>query len=487
MSLPRVDPPRLRPLLPLCALGVALRLALLFAGGELELQSDEANYVYLGIAWNHFGVYLDQHRYLWPPGYTWFLARCLDVFGFAGILVAKLLQILASASVGLTTMLFAWRLFGARSARVAGWMWVLYLPLAAFTHRLWNETLFLACFLPALYQLLVVLQEGRAARSDLRLVTAGTLFAGALFLKEAPLYLLGALALLLVPNAGSWLEGTRRAALLLAVVAVWIVPWGLHNREVYGHFVPLGTSLGENAYNGLNEQYRNFDLIPLEVERQRRELSPLRLEMWPWFIAAEEGSGWVRAEPPQLVNTVQRSQANTAAGLRYLREHPGWFLRTRIKKLADLATPSSFYTRHLALGHYDSSVLGSPLGRKLSALWALLCPLAVLALGVAGGLLVLDDVPARWLFGTTIGYFLVTSMLVAMSRFRLPIVPLLIALAAGLLVHGVHGARAERGGGPGRGRCAAAVGALAALVFLWWVDLPETWTVLREMVWRTAA
>ena len=46
-----------------------------------------------------------------------------------------------------------------RAARVAGVLWVFYLPLAFYTHVLWNETLFLACFLPSLYLILTVLQS----------------------------------------------------------------------------------------------------------------------------------------------------------------------------------------------------------------------------------------------------------------------------------------------------------------------------------------
>lgn len=481
-----LGPLRLRPLLLLCVAGVGLRLALLLSAPDLELQSDEANYVYLSIVWNHFGFYFDQHRYLWPPGYSWFLARCLDLWGYSGIFAAKLVQVLASASVGLTTMLFAARLFGGRAARVAGAVWVVYLPLAAFTHVLWNETLFLALFLPALYQLLRVLQDEARVRVDLRIVLAGLLFAGALYLKEAPLYLAPALAALLVPYAASKLEGARRGVLFLAVIGVCVLPWGLRNQEVYGHFVPLGTSMGENAYNGLNEEYRNFDLIPIDVLREERGLEPLESVWRRWFVHAEHRSGWKRSEPPQfygtddgeteLFNVVDRSRMNTRLGLQYVREHPGWFVRSRMKKLADFVSPVSFYTRHQALGHYDGTLLGGDLLRRLTSVWAFACPLLVLLAGTAG-LVACRRRPAEsWLVGVVFAYFLGTSMLVAMSRFRLPLVPLWIVFAAGLAV---------RGAAPGPRRALAGV-ACAGLVFLWWVVFPETWLVFREMIWRVA-
>jgi len=536
-----------RPLLTICAAGVFLRLCLLWIVGDLELQSDEANYVYLGIAWNHFGFYLDQHRYLWPPGYSWLMAHSLSLLGENGMLGIKYLQVLASASIGLTTMLFATRLFGARAARLAGWIWVGYLPLAAFTHLLWNETLFSALFLPGLYQTFRLMQNGSDARATRRVAVAGLCFAGSLYLKESPLALMVVLAALLVPFAGGLLEGLRRGSLLLLIVGACILPWGMRNLDVYGRFIPLGTSLGENAFNGLNEDYRNFDWIPIDVERDRRGLPPtrtvarhafdyvdpvvykdldlrmdeLRKETASAIKASRKGvaagfepdpraadlqiqlrqnialqdrwreavppvepeslvefaseSGWLRAESPAVINTAERSSINTANGIRFAQDHPGWYLRSRLRKVADLLTPMSFFTRHQALGHYNETALGGNLLRRVTSLWALACPLTVLLLGILGYVTVLKNRPAWLLLGCTLGYFLCTTLLVAMSRFRIPTVPLLIVLAAGFIVHRKSVTR----------RRDRVVGSLVVLylLFSWWMTWPEVSMVFGDMIW----
>ncbi|MAG63831.1 hypothetical protein CMO84_09965 [Candidatus Woesearchaeota archaeon] len=544
----KCEPPPWGTFWVIAAAGLTLRLCLLWIAGDLDLQSDEANYVYLGIAWNHFGFYFDQHRYLWPPGYSWLMARSLDLFGENGMLAVKYLQVFASVSIGMTTMLFAVRLFGLRAARIAGWIWVAYLPLAAFTHLLWNETLFSALFLPGLYQILRLLQLGEDPRATRRVIVAGLCLAGSLYLKESPQFLVVVLALLLVPFAGGLIEGVRRATLLLLVVGACILPWGMRNQNVYGKFIPLGTSLGENAFNGLNRDYRNFDLIPIEVERERRDLRSTRTVARHWFdyvepipygslqeriaalrketsetldanrdrvaaggepdpraevlqarllhsskqqnrLAAQTpqqapetlvdfaaDSGWLRAEPPDVINAAQRSEVNTARGLRFAREHPGWYVRSRIRKLADLLAPVSFFTRHQALGHYDGTPLGGNLLRKLTSLWAVACPVLVLLLGIVGYTTVLRNRPAWLLFGCTLGYFLCTTLLVAMSRFRIPTIPLLIVLAAGFVVHG----RSVEG--PAR-KILATLSALLVL-FLWWITWPENSMVFSEMVWR---
>ncbi|MDE0915175.1 MAG: hypothetical protein OSB57_08335 [Planctomycetota bacterium] len=532
----------------IAASGVFLRLCLLWIVGDLDLQSDEANYVYLGIAWNHFGFYFDQHRYLWPPGYSWLTAQSLSLFGEDGMLAVKYLQVLASASIGMTTMLFAIRLFGLRAARIAGWIWVAYLPLAAFTHLLWNETLFTALFLPGLYQIMRLMQRGDDPRATRRVLLAGLCLAGSLYLKESPQFLVLVLAMLLVPFAGNLAEGVRRSTLLLLVVGACILPWGLRNQNVYGSFIPLGTSLGENAYNGLNQDYRNFDFRPIDSERDRRDLPPTGIVARHWFdyvdpiayrdlparmevlrtqaseaakasheqvaaggspdpraaalqsqllrnaslqerwldpiIPREPDSlvefagncGWSRAEPPEVINTAQRSAVNTANGFRFAREHPGWYARSRIRKLADLLTPASFFTRHQALGHYDETPLGGHLLRKLTSLWAIACPMIVLLLGIVGYTTVLRSRPAWLLFGCTFGYFLCTTLLVAMSRFRIPTIPLLIVLTAGFVVH--HKTL--------EGRTRKVLGAMAVLlvVFLWWITWPENSLVFSEMIWE---
>ena len=532
----------------ICSAGVLLRLCLLWTVGDLNLQSDEANYVYLGIAWNHFGFYFDQHRYLWPPGYSWLMARSLGLFGENGMLAVKYLQVFASASIGLTTMLFALRLFGVRAARIAGWIWAAYLPLAAFTHLLWNETLFSALFLPGLYQVMRLMQRGPASGATGRVVAAGLCLAGSLYLKESPQFLVLVLAALMVPFAGGLAEGLRRASLLLLVVAACVLPWGMRNLNVYGKFMPLGTSLGENAFQGLNEDYRNYDLVPINNERERRGQPATRTVARHGFIYVEPvaykdlqvrldelrqetdrtveasrnriaaggeadpraqvlkarllrnvglqerwleavpplepdaliefagNSGWLRAEPPDVINTAQRSEINTANGIQFARDHPGWYLRSRLRKLADLFAPVSFFTRHQALGHYDETLLGNNLFRKLTSLWAIACPLVVLLLGISGYIMVLRDRPAWLLIGCTLGYFMCTTLLVAMSRFRIPTIPLLIVLTAGFVVH--------RKSVQGRGRKIIAAAAVLLVVFLWWITWPEHSMVFGDMIWR---
>lgn len=457
-------------LLGVCvALGVVLRFLLWSLAGPIELQSDEANYLHLAVCWEYLGFYPDNYRFLWPPGYPAYLRLCIQFFGEGALDAARVGQILASSSIGLCTGLLGWRLFGRRAAILACVGWAVYLPMAAFTHLLWNETLFLALFLPSLYQLLVVAQSPREESNTARLLISGVTFAAALYIKEAAIYLLPVWMLLLAvaSNLGPSLEGLRRAALFGLTVVACLLPWSLRNKEVYGELIPLGSSLGENAFNGLNATYRNFDLIPLEGARARAGLGPFSTRAS--FTAPPEGSkSWERAE--EIASLPARSSENTRRGLSFAAEYPGWFLRSRVQKLSDVLVPTSFLTRHLALGHY-----GGALGKGLRPLVAWVSALEVVLLLLLGGAGLLGSLPAgvaRRLVWITVAYFLATAALVAMSRFRLPWVPLLLAGFGGLLSSGPPKAALPR---------VRVVLWCAALALAWWINAPvlaEVWSMV---------
>lgn len=459
-------------MLPLVALGIGLRFALWSLAGEAELQSDEAGYLHLAVQWRELGFYPDSFRFLWPPGYPAYLRACLS-FGSGALDVARTGQILASASTGVCTGLIAWRLFGRGPALLATAGWALYLPLAAFTHLLWNETLFLALFLPALYQVLSVHAETDGRRATRRVIVAGLCLAGSLLIKEAATYLLPVWALLLALSCPTGLlQGVRRGTLLLLVVGACVTPWGLRNLEVYGRFIPLGSSLGENAYNGLNATYRNFDLIPLDVERMRRGQPPLSPR--PFGTAPpEDAVPWDRAE--EIAWLPGRLDENTRRGLAFAAEHPGWLVRSRLQKLSDAVVPTSFLTRHLALGHY-AGPLGAGGWRAFAAWGSAIQVILLLSLGGAGLLTGLRRHPARWIVAGTAGYFAATTLLVSMSRFRLPLVPLLLAGAAVLVC---RSGELRRSAGSA-GWISAGLW-WAALALAWWLNAPvlsQVWSMV---------
>jgi 4-amino-4-deoxy-L-arabinose transferase-like glycosyltransferase len=465
--------------------GVALRGILLWLVLPLDIQSDEANYLYLALVKERLGIYLDQHRYFWPPGYPWLLSKSIHAFGIDGLNVLRGLQVALSSVIGVTTMLFAWRLFSRRAAIVAGVLWAVDLPLGAYTHFLWTETIFLSLLLPALWHFVRAMDradEGSDREATLRLLLSGVLFGLALYIKEYVLFLVPLLAVVLALRSRSegLGEALRRASLPVLAVAVVTLPWTLRNHEVYGRTVIGGATLGENVYVGLNARSMNFDVLPLRKRRADLGLPQIDTLARSWFTEIPAGwtpedrdgngeveirdAGWDREF--ESIHAIDRHSSQLREGLAFAVEHPAWTLRTRLKKWSELVTPLSFFTRHQAMAMYPEGSVVAGAMRGPLVLLALAISTLTMVLGAAGYFLTLQRGPGRAVFTVLIGYVVLTSLLVAMSRFRVPLEPILVVLTAGWLAHGPR----DRS----RPRVIGLAATLLVLVGLWWISWPET-------------
>jgi len=452
----------------LTALGVVTRLVALLLAGDLEPYADESNYLYLALCWNRFSVYSDSALYLWPPGYPFFLAVFLRVLGAEGVFAAKLCQVLLDAVVGATIMLLARRLFKRAAALVAGILWCGYVPLIGFTHYLWPETLFLAVFLPGLYLFVDWwLESATGCATGRKLMTAGLLIGLSLLIKEVGLWWCAVLcALILWRDCRQSIVGAvARSALFMLSVMVVVLPWTLRNVEVYGRYAPVGATLGQNVYFGMNGFYANFDYPPAMNRKLGRRPN--------WFSRPADEI-WARS--PAL-NIIDRSAENAARGLQFARERPMYMLRTRVKKLADWATPLSFFIRHCAMDIYGGALSKGGL-RRLLIIAALIMPMLVMGGAIPGFFWALQVPGARTLVGWSLLYFVpVTALINGMSRYRIVIEPLLIVLAAGFVV---RLARVLRGREKVAFPIAACGGAWLVLVLLWLINVEESTTMIRE-------
>ncbi|MBU0755758.1 MAG: glycosyltransferase family 39 protein [Planctomycetes bacterium] len=457
-------------MLVLTACGVTLRLAFLFLAGDLEPFADESNYLYLSLIWNHFSFYSDGMVYLWPPGYPFLLSILLQLYGEGGVFAIKLVQVLLSGVIGWMTMLLASRFFSWRTVFFAGILWCVHLPLIGFTHLLWPETLFLSLFLPGFYLLVRWWQRGFSESADQGLLIAAGLILGiSLLIKEVGLWwcvLVGGLIVYRGRKDGLALACSS-AALFLLSVGVIVLPWTLRNYEVYGRFAPVGTTLGQNVFGGLNGFYMNFD-YPKRVQSQVEEANALIRE----WLNTPVAPIWERST---AMNIIDQSAENVQQGIQYSLDHPGYTLRTRIKKLADWTTPLPFFVRHYILEKYQG-VLNDPLVRKVLIVTALLLPMLVLAGALGGIFFCLRGVAAGPLLICTLLYFSVAgSLIIGMSRYRICIEPLLIMLAAAFLCGNRR---------PWRQKMPAVLcgSGWVLLIALWCVNAAEVWTTV-QIIW----
>ena len=349
--------------------GVALRGLLLWLVLPLDIQSDEANYLYLALAKERLGIYYDQHRYFWPP-------VPLATLEVDPCLRHRRAECAASLPGGPLQRHRrdddALRLAACSAPRGdRGGGDRADLPLGAYTHFLWTETVFLSLLLPALWYFVRAMDladEGEDLGATRRLLVSGVLFGLALYIKEYVLFLVPALAAVVAfrSRGAGWPEALRRASLPVLAVAVVTLPWTLRNHEVYGRTVVGGATLGENVFVGLNARSMNFDVLPLR--KRRADLGLPQIETLARTSFTEVPAGWVPEDRDgngeievrdagwdrefDAIHAIDRHSSQLRTGLAFAAEHPAWTLRTRLKKWSELVTPLSFFTRHQAMAMY---------------------------------------------------------------------------------------------------------------------------------------
>jgi 4-amino-4-deoxy-L-arabinose transferase-like glycosyltransferase len=450
--------------------GVAVRFAFLSLSGELELWADEAHYVQLAAMWSRFGFYMGSPEYLWPPVYPAFLALFVGLFGEYGITAAKIGQVLLSGVVGMSVVLLAWRLFSHRAALVAGLLWACYLPLIGYSHLLWPETLFLCFLLPAVYLVTTLVgSELSPAQTRLRLVGVGVLLGLAILTKEAalPLPLLFGLFLIFTKSRGPLGRRAIRAAVLVLSTVVVVLPWTLRNAEVYGRWVVGGSTLGRNMLWGVNAKYVNFDYTRPGMAAIVASQGSFRR----WLIEPPPESGWRQS---RAANLIDRSDEDVQMGVGFARSHPGFYLRTRLKRLADFVTPLSFFDRHYRLELYRGW-LGKSGVRHILITLSVLSTMLVMAGALPGLFWVLSGRTQRLLLVSVLLTFSIPVLIIAISRYRVPAEPLMLVLTAGLVASAGDRRR------PRRWEWTAVITGWVVLAILWLINAKEVWTELARI------
>ena len=328
------------------------------------------------------------------PGAAAFFSIPILVFGpehaVAAIRVMQsLLLVLQAGLVGIT----ASRIFGdTRTGRIAAFVTAFYPFLVFYQGLLLSETLFNTFLVAGMAG--VYWWRSRGGKLDAVFVLACACFAAATWTKATLTFvppLVFAAATLGLPNAA------RRCATVFVASAVLyaalLSPWGVRNHALFGDFVPLTTSAGQNLYLGNN---------PANL----RAGIDWSTDVQPDVVAR------IEALPGEL----DRQREYNKAALAYIASEPGAFIQNAAKKLI------RFWNIVPNAQQYSSGWY-----RWITALS--FGPILVLAL--------VSAVAERRRFATLLPVYLlfayftaVHTITIASLRYRLPLEPFLILLAA---------------------------------------------------------
>lgn len=392
----------------LLALALVLRLALLVATWDAPLTADPADYdrharsIASGQGYPESEVApAGGPTAVRPPGYPYLLGLTYAVTG-QGANGGRLLQsLLGTGDVALIGLL-GWRLWGRRVGVASLGLAAVFPPLIVAGASLFTEPLFLVFMLGAL---LAVLQY--RALGQLRWTLAGgTLLGLAVLTRENGLALVIPLAL------GVWTHTPRLSwralaptAVLLATAALVVAPWTVRNALAFDEFVPVTTTAGYTLAGTYSDTSRTDRARPAGWRPASLDPAYVRL--------LELGPGGEAEVSDRFMSAVAD----------YVRRHPVY-------------VPTVAYKNTLRLLHLDGTttarltITGAYGLDPRFAVPAVIGSYAVFALGLAGAFTRAARHTPLFFWLTPILLFASVVLVRSLTRFRLPVDPFLILLAA---------------------------------------------------------
>jgi 4-amino-4-deoxy-L-arabinose transferase-like glycosyltransferase len=378
-----------RGLLALTLAGLAVRLLWVVLEPATFPVADETMWVTWGseilpspeVAFSPLRLRFIHH----PPLYLYFVGVLFTLFGT--LEAVKYAQCLAGVLLVPALGLLGRRAFGERAALVAAGIAAFYPELVWFASHFWAETVFTVLLWWALERLLAADRErgGKAA------LASGLLWGLAILTRETVLYFL--------PFAALWLAwrragGARRAAMLLSVAALVVLPWTVRNWLVFDAFVPVSTAGALNLWQG------NTRLSRQEVYEEY------------WAVHGR---------------IAKYEHARRRAVEAILERQPLWILEKLRDEMPAFWAAHSQPIVHLERGAYG--VVARP--KALLAVAVVLLPyLALLVLFVAGIAVLPRGRAPVLLLGFLIFYVLLHVAAHGYPRYRLPALPVLFLVAA---------------------------------------------------------
>ena len=376
---------------------LALRLGFTFA--QPESFQDEDEIVYTTVAWNFLagrGLILTRHRLAaFPPLYPLFLAGLFKL-GITKFIAVRVVQAILGAFscillMGISKEIFEEGKGDARGAgTVSGILMAVYPLFIFYCAQLMAETLFVFLLLAGLYALMRHLRSP----SPLRWIALAGAFMGLGVLCRPALlpFALLAIVWLAVARPARNFFSKKLLSYIIPLILV-LLPWEVRNYRLFSEVIPVTSSGGKNLYLANN---------------------PLSSGGTVGYRELMEGGIFHLGEKE---NEIAYDRDYRKRALDFIKENPGRFLLLSLKRLA------WFY-------HFDYHYRGT--------FWLIIPFHVLLILSVAGIWLS----RLRWRRASLLLFLIASFTVVHMvflpeGRYRLPLVPALLAFASVALARAV--------------------------------------------------
>ncbi len=385
-----------RSVLFLFFLSLVIRLILVLAFSSRMVGDWMDSVRYLSVARNinvgrGFSEYYGIPTAFVPPIYPYFLAGMYRIFGPHPFAV-QLFQVLLGAMVCLAIYRMASILFGHRAGILAMAVSALYPELLVMTGYLYTETLYMALSSWSF----VFMLEGMSAKGRWRdWIMGGILFGLGLLTRHVLLFFPIFLGVLFLVFRKTRMHFKKLLAFAFIAYAL-LVPWTIRNYSVFHAFVPVATGGGGEFWVGSYVPYEG-KFHYLETREQIRQLT--------------RGAK----------NEVEKDRMLVAAGLKNIVKHPYRYVLISMKK---------WFRFFFQI--YENMPTGKPrITNTLIWIGLALCYYPILVLSCLGVYWNRE----KWTFllpvyGILVYSSLLSAVVHAVPRYRIPLMPFFILLAS---------------------------------------------------------
>ena len=358
--------------------------------------------------------------WLWAPGYPTIMGLFKSVTGFGATI--KGLQVFAALVSMVLIYLLVQRVVstgddvvgGRKAARLAAWVYAVSPPMVFFAVSLWSEVLYGTILLGGI--LLFMIARDRAKESTARALKAAVgvgLVAGVCVLvRGVATYMLAVTLFALIWRRWNMKLAWAQVAVVVATAMLTVAPYSAYATQKFGTFIISDRTMGQMMWLG------NNDFEPITFDYGNGQLSRRAFNR-----AAKQG----RKPCASRKVAIERDSCQTERGVDWIKEHPQEFLKRMPMRVAQLLNPHSLFARHLRWGKWKG--LPQSMDEALVALGALISILVMW--GGAVSLIARGRGGRGVLIGGLLVYHVAAiSVLAGLSRYRIPLEPLLLLYAA---------------------------------------------------------
>ena len=360
--------------------------------------------------------------WLWAPGYPMIVAVHRWFTGVSGS--TKVTQIVAAGVCTVLLYRLVLRVYRdwddgsrRRTARIAAWMYALSPHMVFFSISLWSEVLYGTLLLG----LLITLDKARDALPSLdrgwlrRAALVGVMAGVCVLFRGVATYMVPIFAVTLLWGRLRSLGAYQQVAVMVLGAMLTVAPYSVYVSKKFEATIISDRTLGQMMWLG------NNDFSPITFDYGNGYLSQR---------AFKRHSAKGRKQCAGRKKVIKRDTCNTENGKQWIQDNPVDFLSRMPLRVAQMLNPNSLMTRHLRWGGWR----GLPQ-------WfdELLIVLQALGSGfvLIGGAFALVA-RGRGGHGLVTGLILLyhcaaIAALAGLTRYRVPLEPLLMVYGAGLL------------------------------------------------------